>query len=225
MPEPGHKDRLAFDTECRGLAVRANATGTKTFIVQWTDTATAQKRREVLGVWGGITVEQARMAARARLGEVAKGIDPRAVRLAARARAEAEREEAKLTLDTLIDQWAKLHLAARRPRYRAEAVRAFKRAFAGFLKRPAARITRADAVNVLDGLIKADTASIAGRTLAYARACYGWALKRGKIASNPFVGLPVPTTQEARERVLSDEELGRVWKYRNPGGRCFEFCC
>ncbi len=210
-PNPGKKDRLAFDTECRGLGVRASTNGTRTFIVQWTDPATAQKRREPLGVWGGIMVDQARDAARARLGDVAKGIDPRAIRLAARAKAEAERAETKLTFDALIDDWASLHLAARRPRYRAEAVRAIKVAFADYLKRPAARVTRSDAVDVLDQLIRADTPAIAGRTLAYARACYGWAEKRGKVPANPFSGLPIPTGVEARERVLSSEELGRVW--------------
>jgi integrase len=210
-PEPGKKDRLAFDTECRGLGVRATAVGTRTFIVQWTDPATTQKRREPLGVWGGITVDQARDAARARLGDVAKGIDPRAVRLAEREKAEAARAEARLTLDALVDEWAKLHLASRRPRYRAEAVRAIKFAFADYLKRPAARLSRADAVNVLDQLLKADTPAIAGRTLAYARACYGWAEKRGKVPSNPFAALPISAGVAARERVLNRDELGRVW--------------
>lgn len=172
---------------------------------------TAQKRREPLGVWGSITIDQARAAARARLGDVAKGIDPRAVRLAAREKAAAERAETQLTLDALVNDWAKLHLAARRHRYRTEAVRAIKYAFAEHLKRPAMRLTRAEAVAVLDKHLHADTPAIAGRTVAYARACYGWALKRGKVSANPFADLPVPVGVTARERVLTDEELGRVW--------------
>jgi len=197
--------------ECRGLGVRATGAGTRTFIVQWTDPATRQKRREPVGVWGSITVDQARDAARARLGDVAKGVDPRAARLAAREKAEAASAEARLTLEALVDEWAKLHLATRRPRYRDEAVRAIKLAFADYLKRPAARLSRADAVNVLDQLVNADTPAIAGRTLAYARACYGWAGKRGKVPSNPFASLLIPAGVEVRERVLSAEELGRVW--------------
>jgi integrase len=210
-PAQGKKDRLTFDTECRGLGVRATIAGTRSFIVQWTDPATALKRREPLGVWRSITIDQAREAARARLGDVAKGIDPRAVRQAAREKAAAERAETQLTLGALVDDWAKLHLCSRRPRYRAEAVRAIKYAFSDYLKRPAARLTRTDAVNVLDQLVQADTPAIAGRTLAYARACYGWAQKRGKVAGNPFASLPIPAGVTARERVLTDEELGRVW--------------
>jgi integrase len=185
--------------------------GTRTFIVQWTDPATAQKRREPLGKWGSITVTQARDVARSHLGDVAKGIDPRSVRLAAKARAEIERAETKLTFDALVDEWARLHLSGKRPRYRIEAQRALKHAFALQLKRPASRLSRADAVNVLDRLVSADTPAIAGRTLAYARACYGWALRRGKVPSNPFAGLPIPAGNPARDRVLSDAEVRRVW--------------
>jgi integrase len=209
--DAGRKDRLIFDAACPGLGVRLTAKGTRTFVAQWTDPATRRKVREPLGVWGSLTLDQAREAARARLGAVAKGVDVRAERLAAREKAEAARAEALLTLGALVDDWAKLHLASRRPRYRVEAVRAIKLAFAGYLKRPAARLTRADAVNVLDHLVNADTPAIAGRTLAYARACYGWAEKRGKVPGNPFTSLPIPAGVEARERVLSGEELGRVW--------------
>src|SRR5216683_5118876 len=87
--ESGRKDRLVFDTACPGLGVRVTTKGTRTFITQWTDPATRRKVREPLGVWVNLTIDQAREAARARLGAVAKGIDPKAER--SRRRAEAER--------------------------------------------------------------------------------------------------------------------------------------
>jgi integrase len=167
--------------------------------------------REPLGVWGGITIEQAREAARARLGGVAKGIDPKAERVRRRAEAERERAETALTLDALVSEWAALHLAQRRERYRAEAVRAIRHAFPDLLKRPAARITKADATNALDKLVRAGKASMAGRTLAYARAAFRWAEKRGKVFGNPFQGLPIAAGVTVRERVLSDGELAQVW--------------
>ena len=178
--EAGRKDRLVFDTECKGLGVRVTAAGTKTFIVQWTDPATKQKRREPLGTWGNLTIEKARDAVRVRLGDVAKGIDPRAVRLEKRDAAARDKAERALTLETLVDDWAKLHLSQKRPRYATEAVRAIKHAFAKHLKRPAARLSKAEAVAVLDDLLKAGSAAMAGRTLAYARACYAWARSAGR---------------------------------------------
>ena len=70
--------------------------------------------------------------------------------------AERERAELALTFDALVDEWAALHLAQRRERYRAEAVRAIKHAFPDLLKRPASRISKTDAVNALDKLVKAE---------------------------------------------------------------------
>lgn len=207
----GKKDRLVFDAACPGLGVRVTAKGTRTFIVQWTDPATKRKQRETLGVWGSLTVDQARDAARARLGQVAKGENPRAARLKAKAEAERERAEAALTFDALVKDWAALHLAHRRPRYAAEAERAIRYSLADLLKRPAARITRHDAVNALDKLAKAGRTAMAGRVMAYARAAFRWAQKRGKVAGNPFADLPVSAGATERDRVLSDAELREIW--------------
>jgi integrase len=209
--ESGQKDRMAFDAHCPGLGVRVTAKGTRTFLAQWTDPATKRKIREPIGVWGNITIDQAREAARARLGDVAKGINPKAERLRREAEAERERVETALTFDALVDEWDILHLAQRRARYRDEAVRAIRYAFPDLLKRPAARITKAEAVNALDKIVKAGTPAIADRTLAYARAAFRWAEKRGKVPGNPFQGLPISSVARARERVLSDKELSVVW--------------
>ncbi len=209
--DPGRKDKLVFDAACSGLGVRVTSAGSKVFIVQWTDPATKRKIREKLGVWGSITIEQARSAARVRLGAVAKGVNPRAERQKQKERAERDRLEVALTFDALVSEWAALHLASRRETYRNEAQRAIRLAFASLLKRPAARITRADAVNVLDGLVKDGKAAMAARTLAYARAAYSWAHKRGKVPTNPFHGLPINTGSESRDRVLTGAELAAFW--------------
>ena len=219
-PEGKAKDRLAFDTECRGLGVRATAAGSKMFVVQWTDTATGRKVREPLGAWGSITIEQARIAARARLGRVAQGINPAAERAAAKVAEEARRaaeavarEEARFTFDALIADWARLHLAGKRARYSAEAERALRVAFKEHLERPAAALTHAAVVAVLDTLASSGKASMASRTMAYGRACYGWAVKRRRLSLNPFAGLPViQGGNPTRDRVLTDSEVGAVWR-------------
>jgi integrase len=209
--EPGRKDRLVFDTACPGLGVRVTAKGTRSFIAQWTDPATRLKVREPIGVWGNITIEQAREAARTRLGAVAKGINPKAERVRQRAEAERDRAEAALTFEALVEEWAALHLAHRRPRYAAEAVRAIRRGLPALTRRPAGRISRADAVNALDRIVKDGKAVTAGRTMAYARACFAWAEKRAKVPGNPFANLPISAGTTERERVLSDIEITEAW--------------
>ncbi len=167
--------------------------------------------REALGVWGSITIEQARTAARARLGDVARGVDVVGERRRRREAEEAARAEAALTLGRLIEGWQALHLSIRRPRYAAEAVRALRYAFAADLAKPAAKLSRAAVVEILDGMTKRGAATTAGRTLAYGRAAFAWAAKRGMVPGNPFTALPVTAATSERERVLDDAEVAEVW--------------
>jgi len=219
-PEHGKKDRLAFDSEVKGLGVRASGSGSKAFLVQWTDPATGRKAREPLGTWGAITLEQAREAARIRLGRLAAGFDPKAEREARKAEDEAKREakartkaDAAYTVQALIQDWEALHLANRRPRYAAEATRALRLAFQAHLEAPASALTHEVVIHVLDRLACEGKNATARLTMAYGRACYGWAVKRRKLPMNPFAGLPaIEGGTTSRERVLSPEEVGAVWR-------------
>lgn len=208
---PGRRDAMVFDTEQKGLGVRLTRQGGKIFVLQWRDDVTREKRREVLGDFGKITVKQARKAAQARLGDVAKGIDPRAVRKAQQAAAKAAKAEAAFTLKSLLDDWAKLHLVQRRERYQAEAIRSLSIAFDDELKRPASALSRAKVLQVVDAYDKAGKHATARLVRAYGRACFAWAVKRGKLASNPFQGLPAGVKSQPRERLLNDDEIGAIW--------------
>jgi len=208
---PDRRDMMMFDTEQKGLGVRITKQGGRVFILQWIDGATRDKRREVLGDFGKITLKQARQAAQARLGDVAKGIDPRAVRKAQEAAVKAAKAEAAFTLASLLDDWGKLHLAQRRERYRVEAIRSLSIAFDGELKRPASALSRAKVLQVVDAYDKAGKHATARLVRAYGRACFAWAVKRGKLTSNPFQGLPAGVKSKPRERLLADDEISAIW--------------
>jgi integrase len=77
--------------------------------------------------------------------------------------------------------------------------------------RQAAEITRAEAANMLHNL--ADTRGPVGanRTMAYARACYGWGTKASLLEVNPFANLAPPGRERPRDRVLSIIELRELW--------------
>jgi hypothetical protein len=65
----GKKDALVFDEEQRGLAVRVTAGGGKTYLAQYT--LAGRKRRVPLGAVTAISLDAARKATAAILGEVA----------------------------------------------------------------------------------------------------------------------------------------------------------
>ena len=217
--EPGQKDRLVFDDTLPGLAVRVTVQGRKFFLAQYT--VAGRRRRVPIGRWGAVTLKAARLAAKGILGDVAKGQDVATVRTAERVRIKGEAAADKLTLDALLGQWSDMALIERRPSYRKEAVRAVKAAFPGHLARRADALTRADALAGLDALGKAGKPTMAGRTLAYARACYTWAARRGKVPSNPFLALPISTGTVSRDRVLTDAEVALIWRAAGELGHPF----
>src|SRR6516225_4199596 len=72
--QPGRKDRLVFDDEQRGLAVRVTRSGGRTYLCQYT--LHGQKWRVPLGACSGVSLADARKAAAAVMGDVARGRNP-----------------------------------------------------------------------------------------------------------------------------------------------------
>jgi integrase len=206
---PEKRDMLVFDGEQRGLGVRVTSSGGKTFLAQYT--IHGQKRRIPLGSCSAVSLAKVRDAARAIMGDVARGIDPAAERKKSAAEARRKAAHDAMTVSALLLDWQSLHLATKRPRYATEAVRALRNAFARYLDFPAADLGRAIVVKTLDTLALKGSTAMAARTAAYGKTAYGWAVKRGALPVNPFINLPVaPTTR--RERVLSDYELAALWR-------------
>ena len=208
---PGRKDVLKFDgasRRSRDQAPNGSLAG-KFYLAQYS--LAGAKRRIPLGSCDAISLAAAREATKAILGDVAKGRDPAADRKEAAPEAKRKAAHDALTLEALLEQWDALHLADRRERYRAEAVRAIKSPSRQSLKAPAADLSRSTVVRVLDGLARDGKPAMASRTAAYGRAAYQWAVKRGSLAVNPFANLPQAPVAR-RERVLTDEELRAVWR-------------
>src|SRR5450755_2277755 len=68
--ERGRKDRLVFDDAQRGLAVRVTASGGRTYLCQYT--LHGRKWRVPLGACSAFSLSNAREAAAAIMGDVAK---------------------------------------------------------------------------------------------------------------------------------------------------------
>ena len=207
----GRRDMMVFDDSQTGLGVRVtastkkNSLAGKSFLAQYRHAG--KKRRVPLGSCSAISLAAAREAVRAILGDVAKGRDPAAERKEAARQASSQ----ALTLDALLEQWRALKLADRRERYAAEAVRAIRSAFPKHLRAPADDLDRAAIIRVLDALARDGKTAMARSTAAYGRACYQWAVKRGSLSVNPFMGLSLAATVK-RERVLTDDELRAIWR-------------
>jgi integrase len=220
--ERDRKDRLVFDDAQRGLAVRVTASGGRTYLCQYT--LHGHKWRVPLGSCSAVPLAKAREAAAAVMGDVAKGRNPAVDRKEAAAAERARRTRNRRTLRALIEDWNRLHLAGRRASYAAEAVRALHHAFADHLDDAAEDLDRTAVVRVLDALTRRHKpkdgdgatrpkgAAMSGRTAAYGRAAFAWAVKRGAVSVNPFAALPITKSVAKRERALSDPEIAEIWR-------------
>jgi integrase len=224
VTERGRKDRLVFDDAQRGLAVRVTASGGRTYLCQYT--LHGHKARVPLGACSAVSLAMAREAAASVMGDVAKGRNPAQERKDAAAAERARRARGRLTLGVLIEDWQRLHLVSKRPSYAAEAVRALHHALGDHLNEAAEDLNRAAVVRALDALTrrrkptkpqdagaapKARGLAMTGRTAAYGRAAYAWAIRRGTVIENPFEKLAVHKRSAARDRVLSHQEIIEVW--------------
>jgi integrase len=207
---PGRKDALVFDGELRGFGLRVTAPGAKIFLVQYS--GAAGKRRVKLGRFGALTVEDARREAKAVLGQVARGADPFADRRAAAEAGRRAAAEAAYTFEQMVMDWSEARSGDRRPSYLREAVACLRRNLPGWLDRPANSVTLQDAHRALDGLRRDKGIVAANRTLAYARAAYGWAARRECVPFNPLKGIERPGREKPRDRVLDAAELGAIWR-------------
>lgn len=172
-----------------------------------------------LGTPESLSPDAARVAAGRIKGEVLAGGDPIAERRAAaearRAAEIAEKVRAAqeaFTFEDLVDAWGKAREGDRRESYLSVATAALRRHFSEWLARPASSLTTVEAVRALDRIKETAGAVAANRALSYARAAYGWAVKRQTLATNPFRGVERPAREASRDRVLSAEEVGAIFR-------------
>jgi integrase len=204
----GRKDILTFDDSLRGFALRVTEAGSKSFLFQYTLAGT--RRRLPIGEFGPVTTAAARKQAELFRGQVAAGRDPWAERQAAIATSRTA--TTAITMSNIVTAWTDKVLSHRRPAYTRDATGRLRNYYADWLARPAVSITRAEVIARIDRLEAERGLVSARRGLAYARACFAWAVKRGMLQASPFTNVPLPGREIPRDRCLDDRELAALWR-------------
>ena len=231
----GHFD--TWDAVLPGLGVRTSATGRRTFVLMARYPGSRNPTRRALGVYGELTLEQAREKARNWLELVRKGIDPAIVEEEAR---QAELRLQANTFAAVAEDYLRLQVIGtdpEKPRQRkaAEVVRDFRRVFIALWgERPITSISRHDVLGLIEGVRdhgtaatlaaygkggKADKAPAPGQArnlLGHLKTFFGWAIERGAygLESSPcqFIkSARIIGERQSDDRTLSDEELFAFW--------------
>ena len=195
-----------------GLTLRVTAEGKKTFALVYRVAGQRRLRRLTLGAHPVMTLKQAREKAAKALIMAQEGVDPRHERDERRAR------EA-LTFEELVGDFVKRHCEPNlknpeKPKRTLEL-----HAVSRWGDRSAARITRRDVIELADR-VTAKVGPGAGReTLKQVRRLFSWAVDREMLDVNPALGVKAPVRAQARERILSGDEIGDVWRAATEMGR------
>ena len=210
-----------------GLGLKVTPAGGKIYVFQYRiarkgEAVRTAPKRYTIGKHGALTPDQARKRARELASTVANGIDPKeldAERQAKKDRIQLEAEEAErldqeLSFSAYADRWLDHYENAKQRR--PASVKAARFAVEQHLKpelasKPMPHIGRTELQKVLDKVPSHQKATRRS-VFAYASVLFGWAAKRGDITENPLSNMAKPDAPAARDRVLTDGELSKVWK-------------
>jgi integrase len=194
------------DGGARGLRVIVQPSGHKSFAVRYPNAA---GRRRKLTLPAGITLAAARKLTADAMLAVAQGKDPATVKQTDRAGARAQVDD---TVERLAHQFVERY-AKRKTRKNSwrQTGYVFKNdVVPAWGKRLVHDITRRDVRDLLDKVAD-DRPVMANRVRVILSKFFAWLADRDVIATSPMIGVAVPTKEVARDRVLSDDELRRLW--------------
>ena len=168
--------------------------------------------RRALGDYGAITLEQARWKAREWLQLIQKGIDPKIED--ARQRAATQRRQVN-SFAMVAGEFLERHAAGLKKS--AEAKRIIEGEFVRrWGARPMTDIMPEEVAAAIRAIVKRGSPYQAHNALGYIRSLYNWAIGTHEfgVASSPVERLKPKALigqREARDRILTDEELRAVW--------------
>jgi len=226
------------DPGAPGLSLRMGPNGRATWYVLYTvagageDGHRGPQQRFKLGAYPLMPLAEARTKAREELDKADRGIDPR------QERQKAIEERRERTFETILERYVELYvkretkdgrwarkqeeLAQKEAEATGEEPREVgrcpaERLLADFVKpkwesRDLDTIGVADVNNLLDEIVLDRGVPIAREVRKHLAGMFSWAAARGLVRVSPLTGLRRKDLRyTGRDRVLSMEELGRIW--------------
>jgi integrase len=207
---------IIWDDELGGFGCKVFPSGKRSFVVRYRLRGSRKRYQPTIGTYGALTVPQARAQARSMLNATRVGQDPMAEANARR----AAKAAAEMTAADLVEQYVAALRAgtanSKRLRrrqasvdYVADTILHLRRFAAVCGAQEAARVTRGDIVRALHDYVRQP--STHRRMHGSISRMYTWALRLERVTVNPADHIET-TSPPSRERVLTLEELGWIWR-------------
>jgi hypothetical protein len=202
--EAGNERSIWWDEDMKSFGLMVTADGHRSYIVQYR----AHGRSRRYTIKANQSLAKARKQAKSVLGSVAEGRDPVVEKRKKKA------DEAN-TLKSIAEEYLRREEKKKQLRSLGERRRIFNRyIFPKLGSRQIDSIRRSEIVHLLDRIEDDSGASMADHVLAVLRRLMTWHASRSDDFRSPITRGMAKTKpkEQARERVLSDDELRSIWK-------------
>ena len=192
-----------FDDLTLGLSLRVSAKNARTWTVFYRNKNGRQKRL-TLGHYPAVKLVDARELARDAQRTVAHGGDPVVEKRAARD---------VLTFGGLAKEYIDNYAKPNKRSWKEDERQLNASLLPRWKTRPAADISAEDLLAILNATVRAGAPVAANRLRALVSRIFTFAAGQRLIAptANPVIGVKRPTKETARDRVLTDGEIRRLW--------------
>lgn len=200
---PAGRDRLVvFDDDLPGFGLRISAGGSRQWVVQYRNML-GQTKRESLGRVGLLSATDARKAAGERLARAKLGEDPHAARAKAKALA-------AVTFGHGVEPYLAAVAPSLRPASLSEAARYLRVIWKPLHRTPLHAVDRRQVAARLAEIATEKGPYAANRARAALSAHFAWLIGTGAADMNPVIGVPKSAPEEARDRVLTEDEIKQI---------------
>ena len=194
-----------WDKSTKGFGLRINPQGTKT----WQAMIGEKRQRVTIGHYPTMSLKEARKLA---LSVIGNGEPP-------------PKKSTDLTpylASAAVEKFIELHHANSRPSWRYEQERLLKRhLLSKHADRPLDKFTTAHILAITDGLARFPSEQM--HTHKALKTFFKWAVQRQLITKSPVDNLPTPGRVNDRDRLLTDDELGKIYSAAADLGYPFGF--
>ena len=187
-----------------GLYLVVQPSGAKSWAVRYR--YGGKSRKHTLGPLPALDLRKAREAGKAALRAVAAGADPAALKRVAR----RDTAVGKDLVENVVADFLNRHAKVKRtyPEIKRMLEREVVPRWRG---RKVQDITRRDVIELLDALIDRGVRRMTNMVFSVVRKLFRWCVERDIVATSPVAGMRPPVAEASRDRVLSDDEVRRLW--------------
>jgi integrase len=190
-------DGWLWDQTVQGFGARRQRNGVYFYVRYRANGSQVVRSIGRLGVW---TCDTARTEAKRLLGIVASGQDPHAKPLASE------------NFTAAVDQYLERKRASLKPRSFEETRRYLTKSAAPLHRLKLAEVDRRQIALVLAEIERSSGPSSRNRARAALSAFFSWTITEGLLSANPVQGTATADEGNSRDRVLSVDELRRLWR-------------